>query len=174
MQKLIWFISIVLISIALWFGWTYWQQTQHQSAAPAPSFEPASFATSTSNATGTQSSDDTSVSENLALGIDSNALDGQYLIAYNGMTLYTYERDSVGTTTCYASCVVQWIPYTVPAGSTLNRQAGVNGQIDTITRLDGTTQVTYRGLPLYFYSGDTASGDTSGQGVGGVWYLVKP
>ena len=35
-------------------------------------------------------------------------------------------------------------------------------------------QVTYNGWPLYFYAGDTAPGDTNGQGQGGVWYVVDP
>ena len=42
------------------------------------------------------------------------------------------------------------------------------------TRDDGDDQVTVDGWPLYFFSGDAAPGDTNGQGVGGIWYVVGP
>jgi hypothetical protein len=41
-------------------------------------------------------------------------------------------------------------------------------------RSDGSSQVTYGGWPLYYYSGDAAPGDVNGQGVNGVWYVVSP
>ena len=44
----------------------------------------------------------------------------------------------------------------------------------TVTRADGSAQLTYNGRPLYFYIKDTNPGDTKGQGVGGVWYVAKP
>jgi predicted lipoprotein with Yx(FWY)xxD motif len=121
-----------------------------------------------------QPGDGTSVSQNLALGTDSNAKLGTYLIAYNGMTVYTYAKDKLGVSNCTGTCADAWPPYTVPAATTLNAQVGVGGHIDTIQRADGTFQVTYNGMPLYFWKNDTKSGDTNGQGIGGVWYVVKP
>jgi predicted lipoprotein with Yx(FWY)xxD motif len=47
-------------------------------------------------------------------------------------------------------------------------------KFSTITRTDGTTQVTYNGWPLYYYAKDQQAGDTTGEGVGSVWYLVSP
>jgi predicted lipoprotein with Yx(FWY)xxD motif len=126
------------------------------------------------NGTVQQPGDGSDISENLTLGTDANATLGSYLIAYNGMTLYTYAKDSVGTSTCYGQCATNWPPYTVPAGMHLNLQAGVSGDAGTITRADGTTQVTYKGMPLYFYVKDAKSGDTTGQNVGSVWFVVKP
>ena len=49
-----------------------------------------------------------------------------------------------------------------------------NTLLGTLTRDDGTVQVTYNGWPLYHFSGDTAPGDTNGQGLEGVWFLVSP
>jgi hypothetical protein len=49
-----------------------------------------------------------------------------------------------------------------------------NSKVGTITRSDGTTQVTYNGHPLYYFSGDKAPGDTNGQGVGGNWFTISP
>jgi hypothetical protein len=45
--------------------------------------------------------------------------------------------------------------------------AGVTGQLGTLTRADGTTQVTYAGLPLYFWEGDKKPGDITGNGIEG-------
>jgi predicted lipoprotein with Yx(FWY)xxD motif len=56
----------------------------------------------------------------------------------------------------------------------LNAQAGVGGVLGTIARTDGALQVTYNGAPLYYWKNDTKSGDTTGQNVGGVWFVVKP
>ena len=118
--------------------------------------------------------DGTSISNNLALGLDSSDKLGMYLIAYNGMTVYTYANDTKNVSTCTGQCAAAWPPYVVPVGTRLNLQAGVDGSIATTTRADGQLQVTYKGKPLYFYSGDKKSGDTLGQNVGGVWYVVRP
>lgn len=50
----------------------------------------------------------------------------------------------------------------------------MTGALATITRADGTTQVTYDGHPLYYYAADVQAGDTNGEGVGGVWHVAKP
>lgn len=147
----------------------YWFFTQNNPGAASNS-----EATTTPNGSAATEGDGTGVSENLALGTDSSAELGTYLIAYNGMTLYLYTRDSENVSNCTGACATAWPPYTVPAGSALNLQAGVTGEIGTITRADGTMQVTYKGQPLYFYEKDTAPGQTTGQGVGGVWYVLKP
>jgi predicted lipoprotein with Yx(FWY)xxD motif len=115
------------------------------------------------------------IGSNLALGLDSTATLGKYLIAYNGMTLYTYSKDTGSTSTCYDQCAVNWPPYIVgPEDNIQQLKAGVTGKVDTTTRTDGKIQVTYNGHPLYFYIKDTKSGDTTGQNVGGVWFVVKP
>jgi predicted lipoprotein with Yx(FWY)xxD motif len=113
---------------------------------------------------------------NVALGLNKSDEYGSYLIAYNGMTLYTYGKDKTATSTCYGKCADNWPPYTVgPEDNVQNVKLGVTGnKVGTITRADGSMQVTYNGLPLYFYVGDKASGDTTGQNVGKVWFVVKP
>ncbi len=115
------------------------------------------------------------IGSNLALGTDSNATLGKYLIAYNGMTLYTYSKDTNASSTCYGQCAVNWPPYVAGPEDNVNQlQAGVTGKVGTIVRADGSAQVTYNGKPLYFYVKDIKSGDTTGQNVGGVWFVVKP
>ncbi len=60
-----------------------------------------------------------------------------------------------------------WPPLTVDAGSQASGGSGVTGAFGTLTRADGTTQVTYLGNPLYYWKGDTKPTDTTGEGVNG-------
>jgi predicted lipoprotein with Yx(FWY)xxD motif len=93
----------------------------------------------------------------------------------NGMTVYTFTKDTAGSgqSACTGGCLVKWPALTVAAGATPTGGDGVTGQLGTITRADdGTHQVTYNGLPLYFYAGDSAPGDTNGSYPN--WNLVKP
>lgn len=115
------------------------------------------------------------VEGNLLLGTNATPTLGTYLIGSNGMTLYTYANDTTGVSNCAGQCATVWLPYTLNDLNALkNLESGVSGTAGTITRTDGTTQVTYNGMPLYFYSGDKESGDTTGQGTDGVWFVAKP
>ncbi len=101
---------------------------------------------------------------------------GTVLVAgSNGMTLYNFAKDvkDSGTSACTDQCLVTWPALTVPAGGTPIAGAGVTGTLATITRADnGQLQVTYNGLPLYFFSGDSAPGDANG--VYTNWVVVNP
>ncbi len=93
----------------------------------------------------------------------------------SGRTVYTFTKDTKdsGTSNCTGGCIQTWPPLTIPAGTTPAGGDGVNGQLGTITRVDdGSLQVTYNGLPLYFFSGDNAPGDANG--VYPNWEAVKP
>jgi predicted lipoprotein with Yx(FWY)xxD motif len=85
--------------------------------------------------------------------------------ASNGMTLYTFTKDVAGsgTSACTGGCLTNWPALTIPAGDTPTGDSTVTGTLGTIVRADnGATQVTYNGLPLYFFSKDKAPGDTNG------------
>jgi len=101
---------------------------------------------------------------------------GTVLVAgSSGMTVYTFTMDvkDSGTSNCTGDCLVNWPALTVPAGVTPSGGTGVTGTLGTITRADdGTIQVTYNGLPLYFFVGDTAPGDSNG--VYTDWEEVAP
>ena len=88
-----------------------------------------------------------------------------------GMTVYVYTRDSAGekTSACIGGCATLWPAVTSTGAPTLQ---GVTGTIGSITTSDGKQQVTVNGMPIYYYSKDTAAGQTNGQGVAGVWYVV--
>jgi predicted lipoprotein with Yx(FWY)xxD motif len=101
---------------------------------------------------------------------------GTVLVAgSNGMTLYTFDKDvaNSGTSACTGDCLARWPALTVASGTAPVAGPGVTGTLGTITRADdGALQVTYNGLPLYFFAGDTKPGDTNGNYTG--WRLVMP
>ena len=97
---------------------------------------------------------------------------GQIIVDAQRFTLYMNTREKGGTIACTGGCATEWPPLTVRAGATPTGGPGVTGTIATKTRPDGTLQVTYNGAPLYRYAPDKAPGDTNGQGVGGIWFVV--
>ena len=84
-----------------------------------------------------------------------------------GMTLYTFDKDSDGTSNCYGGCATNWPPYLVTAG--VEKQ----GDWGMTERKDGTKQWTFKNKPLYTWIGDQKAGDTNGDGVKGVWHVAK-
>lgn len=92
---------------------------------------------------------------------------GTYLTDPNGLALYTHTGDSATSSTCTDQCAVAWPPVLVATGGSATPGEGVTGTFATLTRADGTVQVTYQGLPLYGWKGDTKPGDTTGEGVNG-------
>ena len=103
---------------------------------------------------------------------DAGAL-GQHLVGEDGKSLYLFTPDTTGASNCNGDCATTWPPFTLEGGETVKGGDGITGTFATITRQDGSTQVTYAGHPLYYYSGDQAAGDTTGQGLFNTWYLVK-
>jgi predicted lipoprotein with Yx(FWY)xxD motif len=98
---------------------------------------------------------------------------GSVLTGPNGKTLYYFTTDTPTSTSCTGQCAVVWPPLVVPAGSKAALMSGVSGTVATIMRPDGTTQVTYKGHPLYYYQGDTSPGQDTGQGVDGTWFVLS-
>lgn len=92
--------------------------------------------------------------------------------ASNGHTVYTFDSDAPGVSMCTGGCASAWPPLSIGGGTTPSGGPGVTGPLGTITRADGSFQVTYKGLPLYFFHSDTKAGDTKGNYTG--WSLVKP
>lgn len=92
-----------------------------------------------------------------------------------GRTVYTFTKDvkDSATSNCTGACLQRWPALTVPTGTTPTAGTGIAGTLGTFTRADdGTTQITYNGLPLYFFSGDSAPGDANG--VYPNWEAVNP
>ncbi len=100
---------------------------------------------------------------------------GAYLAGEDGKALYLLTKDTQNTTNCSGECATAWPPFELDPGESVTPGDGVTGKLATITRADdGKGQVTYNGIPLYYFAGDAAAGDVKGQGVKGVWFLVAP
>jgi predicted lipoprotein with Yx(FWY)xxD motif len=94
---------------------------------------------------------------------------GDILTDAEGNTIYFFANDSEGTSTCAGDCLTNWPP--VPAEDTPTAGDGVEAELGTAEATDGTTMLTVNGFPAYYFAGDSAAGDTNGQGVGGVWFV---
>jgi predicted lipoprotein with Yx(FWY)xxD motif len=102
---------------------------------------------------------------------ESKKLGHKILTNKQGRTLYSLSAEKNGRFICAESaCLMLWKPLTVPAG--VKPVGPVH--LGTIVRPDGRTQVTYRGLPLYRFTGDTKPGDVTGEGIRdvGVWHAA--
>ena len=99
---------------------------------------------------------------------------GDILVDSKGMTLYRFEKDQADVSNCNGGCAAAWPPLVVAAGQDPTAGDGVTGKLGVITRQDGSLQVTYNSLPLYYFASDSQPGDTNGQDVGDVWYVVHP
>ena len=101
---------------------------------------------------------------------------GTILVDDNGRTVYEFANDTGNTSTCNGDCAHDWPPVaatgTPPAAPT-----GVSGDLGSTTREDGTGQLTVAGHPVYTFEGDSAPGQTNGNGItlnGGRWSAVSP
>jgi predicted lipoprotein with Yx(FWY)xxD motif len=100
---------------------------------------------------------------------------GDVLVDASGKTLYVFDADSKGTSNCDASCLQYWPA--AKASGTVTHSSDVTAQLSTITRDDGTTQLTVNGWPAYTYAADSGPGKATGQGTnlsGGLWWVVSP
>src|SRR5947208_1004502 len=141
------------------------------SAAPAPgSASPSAMATSPSESSPPASGASAGAAE---LKTASSSA-GERVVGANGKSVYFFTKDikDSGKSACTGGCATSW-----PAVTTTSAKPaidGVAGTIGTIPTADGKMQITINGMPSYYDSKDEDSGDTYGQGVGGVWFLVSP
>jgi predicted lipoprotein with Yx(FWY)xxD motif len=101
---------------------------------------------------------------------------GAFLTNSSGRAVYLWAADSMNKSMCSGACAGAWPPVTANAHVTAANGAKA-ADLGTITRSDGTKQVTYLGHPLYYFAGDSGPGQTNGQGsnsFGAKWWLVAP
>jgi len=91
-----------------------------------------------------------------------------YLADANKMTLYTFDKDKKNISNCYDECAANWPPVLVEGAMMLEKG------YSAIERKDGTAQLAYKGQPLYLWFKDEKPGDTTGDGVKGVWHIARP
>jgi predicted lipoprotein with Yx(FWY)xxD motif len=109
----------------------------------------------------------------LTIGTRSTPI-GTILTAANGRTVYLFEKDKGGKSSCSGACASTWMPVAAPATAGGGVKSAV---LTTTTRSDGTKQVVYNGHPIYYFAADTQPTDTKGQGVhafGADWYEIGP
>jgi len=116
----------------------------------------------------TQNSATTTSSSNKVYLIKTNPSKGPYLTDLKGKTLYIFDKDTKGISACYGVCIAAWPAYTTSSSSNLP------DNITVTKRNDKSLQYSYKGKPLYFYILDIRPGDVSGDGLEGIWHLVKP
>jgi predicted lipoprotein with Yx(FWY)xxD motif len=115
----------------------------------------------------------TPAATDVVLNMATDAKLGKILVDGKGMTLYMYTKDTADKSNCADSCLKSWPPFLTKSNAKAGD--GVDAKlIGTATLADGTKIVTYNHMPLYYWAKDTKSGDTTGQGVGSVWYVVSP
>jgi predicted lipoprotein with Yx(FWY)xxD motif len=106
-----------------------------------------------------------------AIGTDQVAGVGTVLDNAQGLTLYYNTREAGGTIVCTGSCATAWPPVIV-TGTLPKASGSMMGAFGVIGRPDGSTQLTYNGMPLYTFQGDSGPGQANGQGVQGIWFAA--
>ena len=143
------------------------------SASGAGTSDPYAPAAASSTQATTQPTPQSTTSQTAAsaptLRMADTAL-GSVLVDGKGMTLYLFTKDSPNTSTCTGGCLAAWPALLgVPTPG-----AGVDdSKLGSFTRGDGSVQATYNGWPLYFWAKDTKPGDTTGQNVQSVWFVIS-
>ena len=94
---------------------------------------------------------------------------GEILVDAEGRTLYAFTKDKGDQSACSGECATNWPALTGTATAGTGAQASL---LSTSMQPNGTSQVTYDGRPLYYFAGDAKPGDTNGQGVGDVWFVL--
>jgi predicted lipoprotein with Yx(FWY)xxD motif len=93
---------------------------------------------------------------------------GKALADAKGMTLYVFDKDTAGKSTCNGPCATSWPPLMAAT------DAKASGEWSIVARDDGAKQWAYKGKPLYTWAKDTKPGDTTGDGVNSVWHIAQP
>ncbi len=101
---------------------------------------------------------------------------GTFLVDAKGRALYLWDADHGSKSTCNGACATDWPPLTTTGAPKASGKAKAS-LLGTTNRSDGSREVTYAGHPLYYYVGDTAPGQTTGEGsdgFGSPWWVVTP
>jgi predicted lipoprotein with Yx(FWY)xxD motif len=107
------------------------------------------------------------------VNISTDSKLGTILVGENGMTLYIFTKDTADTSNCNAECLKKW-PALITQGKPVLGDGVDASMVGIATLADGSKVVTYNHMPLYYWYKDTKSGDTNGQAVGDVWFVISP
>jgi predicted lipoprotein with Yx(FWY)xxD motif len=135
----------------------------------------SSSAESSGSSTTSSSSGAGTPAAGTAIRAQSTAL-GTILVNASGRTVYVFANDTTNVSNCNDTCATAWPPVSAPSPLPTSLP-GVSAALGTVTRSDGSHQLSIAGHPIYTFSGDSAAGQTHGQGInlnGGVWTVVSP
>lgn len=158
MFRRIWLLAAALALVAAACGGD--DSSSDSAAPPTTAAPPATTSTTAANLPDVPEA---------AVVLTSTAL-GEILTDQDGNTLYLFLPDDQGPSVCNEGCAVAWPPLVDGSVAGDGIDASLLG---TALRDDGAEQVTYNGWPLYYYASDSQAGDTNGQGVNDVWYVLS-
>jgi predicted lipoprotein with Yx(FWY)xxD motif len=146
------------------------------SSAASSSAPPAAAPASPASPAGASPAGSSASSSGGTVITTATSSGGTVLASGSGRAIYLWAKDTGDMSNCNGACAGAWPPVTTTGTATAAGSAKAS-DIGTITRSDGTKQVTYDGHPLYYFSGDSGPGTASGQGsdaFGAKWWLVAP
>lgn len=162
--------QLVLIGAAGALALTACSSSKKSGGSTPPPAPPSSSAASTPTTSTASAPSSSAAAAAVAISVAQTGK-GPALVGPNGHALYTYDPDSATSSSCSGACAANWPPLV----GTPQPGAGLDAsEFGTITRDDGSMQITYDKHPLYYYVKDATSTDATGDGVGGVWHLAKP
>lgn len=165
MKKEYWIILVVILVLVFGYFGRHRIRRMFNGTTPPP---PVQTENSVPPSIETQSSSSATV-DNSVLTTKTDSNKGDYLADTKGMTLYSYDKDTTGVSNCSGACLKAW-----PIYSADEAPATLPTDVTTVKATDGKLMYAYKGVPLYYYANDSKPGDLTGDGVGGVWHLVKP
>lgn len=159
-------VAATLLAVLTLAGCTSTPAADESSPPDTSASQPADEATD-------EPADDGAASGDAELAVAETSL-GEVVVDGEGMTVYMFDSDTQGSgeSTCEGQCAANWPAVTTDSETPV--VDGVTGEVGTITGVDGATQVTLNGWPLYYFAGDAAAGDVNGQGVNDVWWVLSP
>jgi predicted lipoprotein with Yx(FWY)xxD motif len=141
--------------------------TPTNSSSPSPTAPPTTAPTATATTAASSGPVVKTATATVAGKVETILTDAQ------GKTLYYYKPDTATQVACTGSCVQNWPPLIFSGTGNPTGATSVTGTLGVLQGPNGA-QVTYNGHPLYTYVGDSAPGQTNGQGKGDVWFVVTP
>ena len=145
------------------------------SAASSSSSAPASSAAAPASSAAAAGSSASAAATGTVITTHAGS-GGAFLTTFTGQAVYLWAKDGKNMSACSGACASAWPPVKATGTVTVAGSAQAS-ELGTITRSDGTKQVTYDGHPLYTFVGDSGPDQTSGQGndgFGAKWWLVAP
>lgn len=164
-----WIVLYLVIAVVV-YGLVYYFIFAKKGGYSSPNSSQQQYSqSSTSNVTTNSAQPEAMVNNDIVM-TKTNPTKGNYLTDTKGMTLYIFDKDQQNKSNCSGACLAAWPIFTAPSAAPQNLPAN----IDVTKSTTGSYMYTWKGMPLYYFASDKQPGDISGDGVGGVWHLVKP